>query len=75
MKNKKSYTSNYKINNLIGDSGFKQFLFVQSKLGIAIRGGSIINNKNLERRITDDINILSSEENKQIVLKEIIISN
>lgn len=78
MKNKSLYTkTSSQSNNLIGNSGHRQFIQLQANLGIAQRGGVKYPyyNQHHNIRLVNDINILSSIENKQLIFSEQIFSN
>ena len=72
--------NNIKINakiNLLGEPAHKEFLELQAAYGIAQRGGSIISNfsNNHVKRISADVNLLSSAETKQLIFNETIYNN
>lgn len=63
--------------NLIGNSKHRNFIELQALLGFAQRGGVKFpyNNEKHVQRLASDVNILSSQENKQLIFSEIIYSN
>lgn len=63
--------------NLIGDINHKGFLELQAAYGIAQRGGSVILNlsNNHAKRISSDVNLLSSFETKKLIFNEITYNN
>lgn len=76
--NNNNYTNNQtQIFNLIGDANHKQFIKVQAAYGFAQRGGvkfPFSNDKHI-KRLVSNVNLLSSQENKQLVFSEIVFSN
>lgn len=78
MKNNKSkYTNALISENLIGEESHRNFLEVQSKFGIAQRGGVyplhlIPTHVN---RLTSDVNLLTSQEKKQLIFSGTIFNN
>lgn len=75
--NKHIYTKTVESSNLIGDNKYRQFIELQALLGFAQRGGVKFpyNNEKHSQRLVSDVNILSSQENKQLIFSEIIYSN
>lgn len=65
------------IPNLIGEINHKQFIALQATYGIAQRGGVEFpySNESHTKRLVSDVNILSSQENKQLIFSEVIFSN
>lgn len=63
--------------NLIGESNHLQFLKIQVSYGFAHRGGVSFPfpNESHSKRLISDVNILTSNENQQIVFSESIFSN
>lgn len=64
-------------NNLIGDDTHKHFIELQAVFGIAQRGGVKFPFPNVShiKRLVSDVNLLSSQEYKQLIFSEIIFSN
>lgn len=64
-------------NNLIGDQLHREFLEVQAEFGIAQRGGAFPFNiiPNHVNRLASDINLLSSQEKKQLIFSGTIFNN
>lgn len=76
--NKHTYTvSTIKSNNLIGEQEHKHFIELQALYGIAQRGGVKFpfSNETHTKRLVNNVNILSSQENKQLIFSEVIFSN
>jgi hypothetical protein len=70
--------NNIKINtkvNLIGEPDHKSFLELQTTYGIAQRGGIAIPSGEHAKRISTDVNLLSSAEVKSLIFNETIFSN
>ncbi len=63
--------------NLIGNTDHKDFLELQTTYGFAQRGGSVNSNFLIDhaKRISSDVNLLSSREVKRIIFNETIYSN
>lgn len=77
--NKQTYTTT-KINsttNLIGEDNHRYFLELQATFGVAQRGGVKFPfpNEAHIKRLVSDVNILSSQEKKQLIFSEVIFSN
>lgn len=78
MKNNRSkYTNALVNNNLIGNQLHREFLEVQAEFGIAQRGGAfpftiIPNHVN---RLASDVNLLTSQEKKQLIFSGTIFNN
>ncbi len=77
--NSKKYiqTKNQADSNLIGTFNHRQFLKLQAAYGFSQRGGVQLPyaNEGHKRRLVSDVNILSSQENKQLIFSESIFSN
>ena len=75
--NRSKYTKALVNNNLIGDQSHRDFLEVQSEFGIAQRGGAFPFNiiPNHVNRLASDINLLTSEEKKQLIFSGTILNN
>ncbi len=75
--NKYTYTKTVSTANLIGENAHRTFLGLQAAYGFAQRGG--VQFPDLAEihstRLVNDINILSSWENKQLIFSESIFSN
>jgi hypothetical protein len=72
--------SNIKIvvaQNLIGENSHRNFLKLQATYGFAHRGGVSFPfpSQSHSKRLINDVNILTSTENKQLVFSESIFSN
>jgi len=78
MKSNKYFKEKTQINsNLIGQSHYRHYLKLQANYGLAQRGGVQFPHISLEhsKRLVSDVNILTSNENKQVVFSESIFSN
>lgn len=76
--NKPTYTTTINNNqNLIGEASHQHFIGLQATYGIAQRGGVRFpfSNDSHTKRLVSDVNILSSQENKQLIFSEVIFSN
>ena len=75
--NKHIHTKHISTVNLVGDSEHRHFLELQAQYGFAQRGGvqfPYADESHL-KRLVNSINILSSNENRQLVFSELILSN
>lgn len=75
--NKHTSIKTIAITNLIGETKHRNFLDLQAALGIAQRGGVLypaLDQKH-SARLTSDVNILSSQENRELIFSESIFSN
>ncbi|MBS1634726.1 MAG: hypothetical protein JST26_02310 [Bacteroidetes bacterium] len=77
MNTPKSYNTQQKNENLIGNPAHKHFLVLQAEYGIAQRGGVKIPalSEAHARRLVSQVNILDQVENRKLIFSEIIISN
>lgn len=75
--NRKFNTTDISTNNLIGEISHRQFLELQATFGFAQRGGVKfpLGNSNHTKRLTSNVNILNSQEHKQLIFSEVIFSN
>ncbi len=75
--NKHTQTTTQTTTNLIGETRHRHFLKLQSAYGFAQRGGvQFPYSTNIHsKRLVSDVNILSSQENKQLIFSESIFSN
>ena len=69
--------SNQSIYNSKINKNFQKFILIQASYGIAHRGG--VKYPTLQNfhapRLVNDVNILTSQENKQLIFSETIFSN
>lgn len=69
--------SNKSIYNSKINKNFQKFILIQASYGIAQRGG--VKYPSLQNfhtpRLVNDVNILTSQENKQLIFSETIFSN
>ncbi|MDP3556210.1 MAG: hypothetical protein Q8T03_02480 [Bacteroidota bacterium] len=78
MKNNKSkYTNTLISENLIGDQSHRNFLEIQVEFGIEQRGGAFPFNiiPIHITRLVDEVNLLSSQEKKQLIFSGTIFNN
>lgn len=63
--------------NLIGETYHRYFIRLQAGFGFAQRGGVKYpyNGEAHEIRLVNDVNLLTSKENRQLVFSEAIFSN
>lgn len=75
--NRYNYTTIVNTTNLIGEAKHKHFIELQATYGFAQRGGVKLPyaNEIHLKRLVSDVNILSSQESKQLIFSEIIFSN
>jgi hypothetical protein len=75
--NRSKYTKALVNNNLIGDQLHLEFLEVQAEFGIAQRGGAFPFNiiPNHLNRLASDVNLLTSQEKKQLIFSGTIFNN
>ncbi|MBI3520773.1 MAG: hypothetical protein HY062_15655 [Bacteroidetes bacterium] len=75
--NKYTHTTTQTTTNLIGESRHRHFLALQASYGFSQRGGVqfpyVVNAHS--KRLVSDVNILTSQENKQLIFSESIFSN
>lgn len=77
MNSNNSHTEHHLSNNLIGHPEHRRFIRIQAAYGVSQRGGVIYplyDNKHAGR-LVNNINILSSIENRQLIFSESIFSN
>lgn len=63
--------------NLIGNEQYRYFINLQAAYGIAQRGGvkyPLLNTAH-QKRLVSDVNLLSSNERRQLIFSEVIFSN
>lgn len=78
MKTNRNFnTTDITTNNLIGETSHRHFLELQATFGFAQRGGVKfpLGNTNHNKRLASDVNILNSQEHKQLIFSEVIFSN
>lgn len=78
MKTNRNFnTTDITTNNLIGEIGHRHFLELQATFGFAQRGGVKfpLGNSNHTKRLVSDVNLLNSQEQKQLIFSEVIFSN
>lgn len=65
------------ITNLIGETKHRNFLDLQAAFGIAQRGGVVYPSFDQlhSKRLINDVNILSSSENRELIFSESIFGN
>ncbi len=78
--NSNKYTSTKTITtttNLIGENKHRNFLDLQAAFGIAQRGGVLFPSfdQKHRKRLASDVNILSSQENRELIFSESIFCN
>ncbi len=75
--NRSKYTKALVNTNLIGDQLHLEFLEVQAEFGIAQRGGAFPFNiiPNHLNRLASDVNLLTSQEKKQLIFSGTIFNN
>ena len=78
MNNNRSKYKNALVNNnLIGDQSHRSIIEVQAKFAIAQRGGAFACNiiPNHVNKLASDINLLTSQEKKQLIFSGTIFNN
>lgn len=75
--NKYTQTTIQTTTNLIGEARYRHFLKLQAAYGFSQRGGVSFPYASEEhsKRLVNDINILTSKENKYLIFSESIFSN
>lgn len=75
--NKHNHRTTVSASNLIGEAKHKHFIELQASYGFAQRGGVKLPfaNEAHNKRLVSDVNILSSQESKQLIFSEVIFSN
>jgi hypothetical protein len=75
--NKQKYTSALNTINLLGEEAHRNFLEVQAEFGIAQRGGAFPFNiiPSHINRLASDVNLLTSQEKKQLIFSGNIFNN
>jgi len=76
--NKYQYTNTQSPSlNLIGEHHHKQFINLQAAYGFAQRGGVKFpfSNEKHVKRLVSEVNLLSSQEKRQLIFSENIFSN
>jgi hypothetical protein len=75
--NKHTSTAIVTITNLIGETKHRNFLDLQAAFGIAQRGGVLYPafDQTHSKRLVNTVNILSSQENRELIFSESIFCN
>lgn len=75
--NRPKYTNALVNNNLIGDQSHRNFIELQAGFGIAQRGGAFPFNiiPTHVNRLVSDVNLLTSQEKKQLIFLGTIFNN
>ncbi len=75
--NKHTSVKTISTTNLIGETKHRNFLDLQAAFGIAQRGGVLYPafDQKHSKRLTSNVNILSSQENRELIFSESIFSN
>lgn len=75
--NKYTSTKTITITNLIGETKHRNFLDLQAAFGIAQRGGVLYPafDQTHSKQLVSKVNILSSQENRELIFSESIFSN
>jgi hypothetical protein len=75
--NKPISTKTIALTNLIGETKHRNFLDLQAAFGIAQRGGVLYPafDRKHSKRLASNVNILSSQENRELIFSESIFSN
>jgi hypothetical protein len=75
--NRSKYTNALVNNNLIGDQSHRNFIELQAEFGIAQRGGAFPFNiiPTHVNRLASDVNLLTSQEKKQLIFSGTIFNN
>jgi hypothetical protein len=75
--NRSKYTNALINNNLIGDHSHRNFIELQAEFGIAQRGGAFPFNiiPTHLNRLASDVNLLTSQEKKQLIFSGTIFNN
>ena len=74
---KNIHTSSGIFTSVIGETEHRNYMRLQAAYGVAQRGGTAypLHNEAHRIRLVSDVNILSSQEHRQLVFSEIVFSN